>query len=197
MSFRELARVARDAGGKAGLDAFLLTYLQRKVKRAAGSRKFKQLPVISHGYVKGGCAYCNTIEGATIDRGHTFRTCPRRAEGLVVADSFPVFDHNFFLPPVEDGTARREVTASFFRSVFQVSKSKIAALQKKTVTKDVNRLLHNTGHHGAPSQLAHQLSSRHTGTPEFLYSSNERAAESDDDGKAKNELKSKDAGNSV
>ena len=37
MSFRELARVARGAGGKAGLDAFLLTYLQRKVKRAAGT----------------------------------------------------------------------------------------------------------------------------------------------------------------
>ena len=147
MSFRELARVARGAGGKAGLDAFLLTYLQRKVKRYATSRTFKQLPVISHGYVKGGCAYCNTIEGA-IDRRHTFRTCPRHEEGLVVADSLPVFAHNFFLPPVEDGTARREVSASFFRSVFQVSTFKISALQKKTLTKDVNRLLHNTGHHG-------------------------------------------------
>ena len=147
MSFRELARVARGAGGKAGLDAFLLTYMQRKVKRSATSRTFAQLPVISDGYVKGGCAYCNTIEGA-IDRRHTFRKCPRHEEGLVVADSFPVFAHNFFLPPVEDGTARREVSASFFRSVFQLSKGKIVALQKKTVTKDVNRLLHNTGHHG-------------------------------------------------
>ena len=105
MSFRELARVARGAGGKAGLDAFLLTYLQRKVKRAAATRRFGQLPVILHGYVKGGCAYCNTIEGA-IDRRHTFRKCPRHEEGLLVADALPVFAHNFFLPPVEDGTAR-------------------------------------------------------------------------------------------
>ena len=127
--------------------------MRRKVKQHANAKKFGRRRKISkaEGFVKYGCAYCNTLLG-DIQRDHTFRKCPRHAEGIAVAATIPVATHHYFVPPAADGRAQREVSRSFYSSVYQVSKAKVNAMLKVTVTHDINTLLSRTGRHGHHTQ---------------------------------------------
>ena len=147
---RDQARAAYALGGKLRFDSYLRVFIVRGTRKRITGMEFRRLPTVD-GAVKRGCTYCNTVPG-DIGRNHTFRTCPRRAEGMKVAATLPVKTHQYFLPPEMDRQSRRQVSASFFKSLYQLSNKKVANLQRATVMSDVNALLARTGRQGSPQR---------------------------------------------
>ena len=182
ITLRDLARTARMEGSKKDMDNFYLSCIHgRHELKGKGSGLGRSIPfrprdqiTPAQGFCPGGCMWCNTVpdpdgelgDAVTLARDHRWGPkCPRVDEGKAYLETRSVGNARFMLPPARDGGKKREVTRSFFQSLFILSMDKMTSLHKQRkkadpVTKPATGAGAGSGKHGNRRRLSEEDKTR-------------------------------------
>ena len=140
MQIREQYRQQQRDGGHERVASFLRNLMSRVAKRS--SHQFRRRAKVPAALNMNGCSWCTTVHGP-IDRNHQYRQalCSRWDDGQQYLLNTPVLSHRFFMPPIHNGAGQRPVSATFFRSMFLLSRARVATLERSTTKADFSDVL--------------------------------------------------------